>query len=465
VNKRGVSTTLAVIVIIIIVVASGGAYFLITHMGAPVEEGAPPEGEEGEGGVGNQPSGALPELAENSHFGFVPTYGMGMGPLPPYEEQTYEVWSNTFQNTAVELGTSWIRPHPGPFSWHLVEPTQGTWDFDSTDACVKAAQEHNLLILATIWPYAEWDQDYWRGQPRWEESSGFEQDLPTSRYKPHDIVAYKRFVRTMVERYDGDGENDMPGLSYPVRYWEVLNEPETGGWSNLNFFNGTAQDYLEVLQATYEAVKEADPNAVILHGGATGGDMQFWENVLSAGGATYFDIGNIHSINGPEDLGTTEFSEMLGNYGKEDYWVTEIQIASGDDVSEEEQARLIVKGYVEAFGNGATKGFYTVYEVDEVSGSFEQAALIEAGREKPAYYAIKTLMEKLDQFGSVTKLSNGQYKFIVGDNLTYVLWGTGSVPSEITGAVTVTDISGNESQTSASEITPSDSPIFIEPVE
>ena len=436
-------------VIAVIIAAGVGAYLLLTKA---------PEG--------RAPSLPPAELTENSHFGFVPTFGMGLGPgLSPYEG-----WRIAFEKNPVELGTAWIRPHPGPFSWHLIEPVKGSYDFSKPDACVRAAQEFNLHILGTIWPFVDWDQAYWKQQPGWQASRGFEQELPTSRYKPHDIEAYKSFVQALVERYDNDGENDAPGLRYPIRYWEVLNEPETGGWSDLNFFKGAAQDYLEVLQATHEAVKSADPNAVILHGGATGQDL-FWENLLNLGGGNYFDVGNIHSINGPEDLNTGWYSELLENHGLENYWVTEVQIASGQFlgryVSEEEQAKLIVKGYVGAFGNGASKAFYTFYKAEPGMWmeEFKGAALIdETGREKPAYHAMRTMMGKLDYFTSVQKLSSGQYKFIVGGKPVYVLWGAGNVPSEITGTVTVTDISGSAQQMQASQITLSDSPIYVEPL-
>jgi len=441
---------LIVVAIIIAIVAVGiGVYLLIK----PPEEHVPP----------------LPpaELTENSHFGFVPTFGMGTKFGKDIPADPYEVWSSTFEGTAVELGTPWVRPHPGPFSWHLVEPTQGTYDFSATDACVKAAQEHNLHILATIWPFVEWDQAYWQQQPGWQASRGFEHELPTSRYKPHDMPAYKRFVRAMVERYDGDGENDMPGLRYPIRHWEVLNEPETGGWGDLNFFKGTAQDYFEVLQATHEAIKGADQNAIVLHGGATGGD-NFWDNLLALGGGEYFDVGNVHSINGPEDLNTNRFSELMKNYGIDNFWVTEVQVASGQVfgryVTEEEQARLIVKGYVRAFGNGAERAFYVVYRAEPgMHEGFGGAALVDVdGREKPSYFAMRTLMSKVDFFTSAEKLSDGQYKFIVDNKQVYVLWGTGSIPPEITGFVRVTNISGNEQQMDASQIALSDSPIFVE---
>ena len=35
---------------------------------------------------------------------------------------------------------------------------------------------------------------------------------------------YKTFLIKF--RYDGDGSNDMPGLTKPIIYWDVMNEPE-----------------------------------------------------------------------------------------------------------------------------------------------------------------------------------------------------------------------------------------------
>ena len=78
--------------------------------------------------------------------------------------------------------------------------------------------------------------------------------------------------------------------------------------------------------------------------------------------------------------------------------------------------------------------------------------------------AQKVMGGKVGGFSAVQKLADGQYKFTVNNKPVYVLWGTGSVPPEITGTVTRTDISGNEQQMDASGITLSDSPIFVETV-
>ena len=44
--------------------------------------------------------------------------------------------------------------------------------------------------------------------------------------KPCSMDDYKTFLLKLVDRYDGDGSNDMPGLTKPIKYWDVMNEPE-----------------------------------------------------------------------------------------------------------------------------------------------------------------------------------------------------------------------------------------------
>ena len=52
----------------------------------------------------------------------------------------------------------WVRPHPGPFVWNKIERKQGNYSWDGADAQVIYAQKHNQTIIATIWPYSNWEQ-------------------------------------------------------------------------------------------------------------------------------------------------------------------------------------------------------------------------------------------------------------------------------------------------------------------
>ena len=61
----------------------------------------------------------------------------------------------------------------------------------------------------------------------------------------------------VVERYDGDGVDDMPGLVYPV-YQFGLEREFTGFWP------GTADDHVRLLRIAYPAIHAADSDAQVL---------------------------------------------------------------------------------------------------------------------------------------------------------------------------------------------------------
>ncbi len=89
---------------------------------------------------------------------------------------------------------------------------------------------------------------------------------------------YYYFIYNLVERYDGDGKDDMPGLKTPVLEYEIESEAHNTGF----FWNGTVKEYKRLLKTAYEAAKKANPNAKIVLSGINFGDygkkiQQFFE--------------------------------------------------------------------------------------------------------------------------------------------------------------------------------------------
>lgn len=136
----------------------------------------------------------------------------------------------------------------------------------------------------------------------------------------------------------------------------------------------------------------------------------------------------------------------------------------GKDVSPEEHGRIFIKSYVLSFALGVDKIFYTSFKAPSLGpDQFRQSALINAkGEKRPAYYALETLISKMNAFTSAEKLAEGQYRFMVEGKAIYVLWGSGKPTDEITGEVLVTDSYGKETRTSSSAINLGESPIFVE---
>ena len=128
-------------------------------------------------------------------------------------------------------GAYWVRPHPGPFLWDKMQKSSDSEiSFDELDNAIKTYQQQELGILPTIWPFANWDQQKRENYQSCEVSEtdiflphkkyfGDEIDyIPKYRCNPLDWQAYKTWIQSVVERYDGDGNE----VSSP-RFFEHLN--------------------------------------------------------------------------------------------------------------------------------------------------------------------------------------------------------------------------------------------------
>lgn len=281
--------------------------------------------------------------------------------------------------TVKKINAGWTRPHPGPFAWGFIEKSRGNFNFEQTDSYVKQAQENNIAILATTWPFADWDQQCKSNcdvstqdifYPR--EKLGISEGIPAKRCKPCNMQDYKNFLKKLVERYDGDGIEDMPGLKIPIKYYEILNEPEMKG-NDMTFFKGNEQDYVEILKASYEAVKETCPDCKVVQAGAAGTEqmmLDFWGKIFSLNAGNYFDIANIHYINNGDKstLNVKDFKNLMQKYSiNKPTWVTEAEYGSPA-----EEIKSSVEGALKA---GAEKIFFTRFEIGNKSppsGSYSQ---------------------------------------------------------------------------------------------
>ena len=281
-----------------------------------------------------------------------------------------------------DAGGAWVRPHPGPFLWDAMQGNKNeAINFSQTDQIVKFQQAQNYGILATLWPFAEWDQgsrdlcavsdqDEFLRQ---NDSKGRIDYLPLHRCNPTDWLEYGKWVTAVVERYDGDGVSDMPGLKIPIKYWEVMNEPDLSFANNspdrnrLSFYKEGPKEYANLLVQTAGAIRSADKDAKILIAGAAGGDKQFldfYRQVFSVTGVqTAFDIGNIHCISndhGANDFNVGAYKNLLAEFKiVKPIWVTEAESFNGQTAAENYE--LTKKSALGAMAAGAEKIFFTRY--------------------------------------------------------------------------------------------------------
>ena len=79
---------------------------------------------------------------------------------------------------------------------------------------------------------------------------------------------YEAFVESIVERFDGDGNNDMPGLKYPVNFFEIESEAQHAGQ-----WYGSSDDYLRLLKSASLAARKASREVKIVLSGFTFEDL------------------------------------------------------------------------------------------------------------------------------------------------------------------------------------------------
>lgn len=153
-------------------------------------------------------------------------------------------------------GATWAKAAPAGFDWGTIEPKppaggKHAYDWTMPDALVREYQEAGFRHFHI----------YTQARSAWASSRPLPLvGHPAFMPKPQYLPDYTEYIRNLVERYDGDGAADMPGLRFPIRYWEV--EAEWG-----TFWQSSLADYLQLLRLAHGAIKAADPQAqVILQG-------------------------------------------------------------------------------------------------------------------------------------------------------------------------------------------------------
>jgi xylan 1,4-beta-xylosidase len=127
-------------------------------------------------------------------------------------------------------------------------PDKLVYNFQAQDEFVKLFKDHDIELLMTYSgtpdPLQEPASQAGTGADRFARTGG--RSAP-----PKDLNKWKEIVRTVAKHYKDVG--------MPFQVHEVWNEPD----GTYQFFNGTEAEYQQVYKATVEAVREADPDAIV----------------------------------------------------------------------------------------------------------------------------------------------------------------------------------------------------------
>lgn len=249
------------------------------------------------------------------------------------------------------LGVRQLRVHSSTYPFLSQHGQQAFWqgDTEAADAYLIQVMEAGVEPLVMIGPWP-----------------GNRPTQVTQTCLPDDPRAYVQWVRDTVERYDGDGVADAPGLPHGVHLWEVDNEPDHHQLANPRVGDFCPpQDFSALVQLTATAIREADPQAVVLPGGLL--------RPLSDDGAAYGQqlwtqpgFGesvsglNIHGYpdKAPGDL-FRGVDRVAGSAPGEPLWITETSTRSqGRQETERSQASDLASIWLEAVRRGAVRVYW-----------------------------------------------------------------------------------------------------------
>ncbi len=254
---------------------------------------------------------------------------------------------------AAALGARVVRGHTFNFpyvSWQGLKDQPE--EIRQMDQWVTAVQGEGLIPIGMVSP--------WPGN----RTGNY-----TERYVPEDLKGYRAYVRALVERYDGDGNDDMPGLKAPVRYWEIDNEPDLKNttlpidpvrkYDPSTFC--TPQQYATVLLASSAAIRDAYPGARILNGGlyrpAAESTWAWMDELLAIDGVrASFDILSLHTYSDESGRVVNGIHAMRQRINDRPVWITEISVPSRgpEGRGQAYQARMVAALIARAAAAGAS---------------------------------------------------------------------------------------------------------------
>jgi len=281
-----------------------------------------------------------------------------------------------------EAGIGWVRQQ---IRWDIIEPVEGEFHWEGFDEAIQNEYKCGLQAFG---------QFHWKS---WSDPTAGDDEA---------IKNWARFVSLTVARYKDK-----------IKYWEVWNEEDFEGF----WPSPSADNYVKLLRATYEAAKKTDPDCKIILGGLMGWGgsytyFPFLDEVYKNGGKDYFDIVAFHPYTMPhppskDNLLRRKIDDVLermknnGDSGKP-VWITElgwpsnklVDPASDRGVTPAQQADYLVEAFKICLSYPQIKKvfWYGFRDVGVMPGDSEHHyGLLGNGLEpKPSYRAYMELISK-----------------------------------------------------------------------
>lgn len=197
---------------------------------------------------------------------------------PDYSLQAFLFWQEEIADRDLKLiqeaGFRWVKQE---LPWRELEGAgKGQWQWATADRVIDQIEAHDLKVIVRL-----------GAQPAWASSGvAFPEVGP-----PDNFRDYYDYVFAVANRYKGR-----------IEAYQIWNEPnlarEWGGQPP------NPAEYVELLKVAYQAIKAADPNAIVISAGMAPTtrnddhampDTHFIQAMYDAGASPYFDALGVHA--------------------------------------------------------------------------------------------------------------------------------------------------------------------------
>lgn len=307
---------------------------------------------------------------------------------------------------ACAVGAGWERII---FDWAEHQPNSpDDWNFLNVDErWLQQARDCNREVVAVV-----------KHTPAWATDGTPGPGLPRGLYLPVDDPnnLWAGFMRRLAAWYGDLG----------MRRFIIWNEPDIPRDVYGFEFEGTVEDYAQLLKVAYFAAHEGNPDAIIHMAGTT-----YWHDVnagrrlyvdrlleqLSADAEAasndyYFDVLTLHIYFRADTVYTIvrEMRAILSRYGLDEkhIWITETNASPNLDplwpverpqyqITLDQQAAFLVQASALALAAGADHvGVYKFYDWSLPEGAESFALIRNDGSRRPAFYTWQMVIEQMN---------------------------------------------------------------------
>jgi len=172
------------------------------------------------------------------------------------------------------LGFNWVKFQ---MAWKDVEPAAGGYEWGMWDNIINAYHNNGIQVLLSIPKAPDWARPF--------------DDDKSVEGPPQDPGQYAQFVATVAGRYRGKAQ--------AIEIWNEQNLwYEAGGVGRIN-----AANYVQLLQLAYRAIKEVNPEMIVVSGALTPAgsvgevavdDIDYLNQMYANGAKGFFDALGAH---------------------------------------------------------------------------------------------------------------------------------------------------------------------------